>query len=275
MRQAIKDLIVDQVRSFFNDRTRGEHPVERHDDGLFGSGSVAWRVHGDATTMMIGGATALLLQMLHPAVLAGVWDHSNFRNDMHGRLRRTARFIAVTTYGSLQEAEQAIRLVREVHERVQGNLPDGAPYSANDPGLLAWVHATETWCFLEAWKRYAEPRMPRAEQDRYLVEMREVALRLGALDVPSSRGDLIAYMHGRLPDLEASDRTREVVSLLLDPPLQNPVYLPVRRMIAQAAIDLLPSWARSMHGLHASTFSRPVVYGGTVGVGGLLRWAFR
>jgi uncharacterized protein (DUF2236 family) len=275
MRQVAKDLIADQVRSFFNDRGHGDHPVERREDGLFGSGSVAWKVHGDTTTMMIGGAAALLLQMLHPAVLAGVWDHSNFRKDMHGRLRRTARFIAVTTYGSRAEAERAIQTVRDVHSRVTGNLPDGTPYSANDPALLAWVHATEAWSFLEARRRYAELSMPRREQDRYFAEMREVAVRLGAGPVPSSHGDLVAYMEGRLPELEASDRSREVVRLLLDPPVRNPAFLPLQRMIGQAAVDLLPDWARKLHGLHASTFTRPLVFGGTVGVGSLLRWAFR
>ena len=97
MQQMVKDLIVERVRSFFNDRSHGEQPVKRSHDGLFGPNSVAWKVHGDVATMMVGGVAGLLMQMLHPAVLAGVWDHSNFRQDMHGRLRRTARFIALTT----------------------------------------------------------------------------------------------------------------------------------------------------------------------------------
>lgn len=274
LRQVVKDLVADQVRTFFNDRGRGEGPVMRQEGGLFGSGSAAWKVHGDTTSMMIGGAAALLLQMLHPAVLAGVWDHSNFRSDMHGRLRRTARFIAVTTYAGRPEAERAIATVRQVHDRVKGTLSDGSSYSANDPELLTWVHATETWCFLEAWKRYAQPRMPLAEQDRYLAEMRQVALMLGAEQVPSSRRELLAYLREMRPLLEAGERTRQVVALLLDPPLQHVAYLPLQRMIAQAAIDLLPEWARQMHGLRASGLGRPVVHGGTVGLGGLLRWAF-
>lgn len=274
MQQVVKDLIVNQVRGFFNDRSRGERPVERCDDGLFGPGSVAWKVHGDVTTMMVGGVAALLMQMLHPSVLAGVWDHSGFRDDMHGRLRRTARFIAMTTYGSRVQAEQAIERVREVHRRVAGKLPDGTPYSANDPDLLAWVHVTETYCFLEAWKRYAEPAMKAAEQDRYFREMREVATRLGAHDVPASRSDAIAHMRARQHELAVSDRSREVITLLLDPGLQEMALMPLQRMTAQAAVDLLPRWARRMHGLHSSKFSRPMVHGGTAGVAGLLRWAF-
>lgn len=116
----LKTLIVRGVRDVFNDKNRGERPVQRSTNGLFGPNSVAWRVHGDVTTMMVGGVAALLLQMLHPAVLAGVWDHSGFRDDMLGRLRRTARFIALTTYGSQDEAEQVIAHVRSIHAGVKG-----------------------------------------------------------------------------------------------------------------------------------------------------------
>lgn len=274
MKRVVKDLIVDRVRSFFNDRSHGERPVKRSTDGLFGPNSVAWKVHGDVATMMVGGVAALLMQMLHPAVLAGVWDHSNFRNDMHGRLRRTARFIALTTYGSRSEAEQAIERVRMVHSNVTGTLPDGTPYSANDPALLAWVHVTETYCFLEAWKRYAEPGMPLAEQDRYFAEMREIALRMGCQSVPASYSDTITFMQDRRRELNESDRTREIVALLLKPPAQNLALMPLQRISAQAAVDLLPRWARRMHNLRSSKLGRPIVRGGTAGLASLLRWAF-
>lgn len=274
MQQVVKDLIADQVRSFFNDRSHGERPVVRSNDGLFGPGSVAWKVHGDVTTMMVGGVAALLMQMLHPAVLAGVWDHSNFREDMHGRLRRTARFIALTTYGNRSEADQAIERVKAVHRDVAGRLPDGTPYSANDPALLSWVHVTETYCFLEAWKRYAEPGMPAAEQDRYFSEMREIALRLGCRSVPGSYRETIAFMRDRRGELGVDDRTREIVRLLLNPTIENFAFKPLQRMSAQAAVDLLPRWARRMHGLNSSKLGRPIVHGGTAGLAGLLRWAF-
>src|SRR3546814_928207 len=120
--------------------------------------------------MMIGGISALLLQMLHPAALTGVLDHSSFREDMMGRLRRTARFIAVTTYGERDAAEAAIERVRAIHEDVRGHLADGTAYAASDPRLLAWVHVAEATSFLDAWIAYGEPRMTRADQDRYFAE---------------------------------------------------------------------------------------------------------
>lgn len=125
--QAAKGDIVTRVRQLFNDPDVGETPVERSPDALFASTSVIWRVHGDVTSMMVGGICALLLQMLHPAVLAGVWDHSNFRTDMIGRLRRTGRFIALTTYGDRELANAAVARVRAVHENVSGTWQTASP----------------------------------------------------------------------------------------------------------------------------------------------------
>jgi uncharacterized protein (DUF2236 family) len=275
MQQLVKDILVDRVRAVFNDRARGERPVQRREDGLFGRQAVAWRVHGDVTSMMVGGVAALLLQMLHPAVLAGVWDHSNFRHDMLGRLRRTARFIALTTYGGPDEAEAAMARVRAVHRGVHGTLPDGTPYSAGDPALLEWVHVAESVCFLDAWRRYAEPEITPADQDRYFAEVAVVARGLGAVDVPMTHSDALARLEHMRPHLRADRRTREVAHILLNHQPQNWAALPVQQLTFQAAVDLLPDWARRMHGLRPSTLTRPLVHGGTHGVAALIRWAYR
>ncbi|MET0252065.1 MAG: oxygenase MpaB family protein [Novosphingobium sp.] len=275
MQQLVRDLIVDRIRATFNDRGRGERPVQRSAEGLFGPGSAAWRVHGDLTSMMVGGVAALLMQMLHPLVLAGVWDHSAFRRDMHGRLRRTARFIALTTYGSREQAEEAIAQVRQVHARVRGTLPDGSAYSADDPALLGWVHATETLCFLDAWRRYGEPTMLGAEQDRYCAEVAQIGRALGMVEAPQSRAALLAFIEQARPQLKADERTREVAGFLLRQSSPNLATVPVQQLTFQAAIDLLPGWAREMHGLRGSSLSRPLVHVGTLGLAGAIRWAFR
>ncbi|UZK65612.1 oxygenase MpaB family protein [Sphingomonas sp. M1-B02] len=271
----LKSALIGQVRAVFNDKAKGERPVVRRDDGLFGPHSVVWRVHGDVTTMMVGGVTALLLQMLHPAVLAGVWDHSNFRTDMIGRLRRTARFIAVTTYGSRDDADAIIEKVRRVHTHVHGVLPDGRPYTAGDPDLLAWVHVTEAVSFLDAWIRYAEPGMSLADQDRYFNEFAVIGERLGGAPVPHSRAEaeaLIASMRG---ELVADARTREVARLVLDQPAPSLAVRPFQALTFQAAVDLLPDWARRMHGLPSAGLATPALRIGTRGVRNTLRWAFR
>jgi uncharacterized protein (DUF2236 family) len=224
--------------------------------------------------MMVGGVASLMLQMLHPAVLAGVWDHSNFRADMHGRLRRTARFIAVTTYGGRAEAEAMLGRVRGIHDRVRGVLPDGAPYSANDPALLAWVHVTETSSFLDAWIRYAEPRMRITDQDRYFAEMVHIAEPLGAYPVPRSRRQATELLSDMRPQLVCDSRTREVARLVLTQPAQNRMTEPLQALTMQAGIDLLPPWARRLHGLPDPAFGRPFVRAGMLGVARTLRWAF-
>jgi len=273
--RSFKGAITNRVVALFNDRARGEAPVLRRPDGIFGPKAVAWRVHGDVTAMLVGGISSLLLQMLHPAVLAGVWDHSNFRTDMHGRLRRTARFIALTTYGGREEAEAVIARVRGIHERVGGILPDGTPYAANDPALLAWVHVTETTSFLNAWRRYVEPGMSLADQDRYFAEMARVARALGAAPVPLDRAGARRLLDAYRPQLRTDARTREVRQLVLKAATADLLALGLQALGNQAAIDLLPEWARRMHGLPNPLVARPLVRAGTLGVAQAIRWAFR
>jgi uncharacterized protein (DUF2236 family) len=273
--RTIKNAIAGRVVALFNDRARGEAPVVRRPDGMFGPKAVAWRVHGDVTSMMVGGIASLLLQMLHPAVLAGVWDHSNFRTDMHGRLRRTARFIALTTYGGRDEAEKVIARVRKIHDRVGGALQDGTPYAANDPALLAWVHVTEATCFLNAWRRYVEPGMSLGDQDRYFAEIAQVARALGAAPVPSDRVEARRLIETYRPQLRTDARTREVRDLVLKAATADVLAAGVQALGNQAAIDLLPDWARRLHGLPNPVLGRPLVRAGTLGVAQTLRWAFR
>src|SRR6476469_5902352 len=163
--EQLRRRIAGAVVAFFNDQAKGQAPVARSDDALCPRGGVACRVHGDVTGMIVGGVAALLLQMLHPKALAGVWDHSDFQANMHGRLRNTARFIAVTTFGARADAEAAIARVRRIHDHVNGTLPDGTLYDANDPHLLAFVHLAGSAMFLAGYRRFVEPGMSRADRD--------------------------------------------------------------------------------------------------------------
>lgn len=270
----VRRAIASRVVGVFNDRARGERPVVRSPDSLFPEGSVVRRVHGDVTSMMIGGVSGLLLQMLHPAVLAGVWDHSNFRADMHGRLRRTARFIAMTTYGQRDEARAAIARVRRIHDQVTGVLPSGAPYRASDPALLAWVHVTETTSFLDAWRRYGQPTMPAREQDQYFAEMAQIAEALGADPVPKNRAEARAVIEAMRPRLLVDERTREVARLVLNQRAPSAAAEPAMALVMKAGVDLLPAWARQMHGFAHAPLGAPLVRAGAFGVAQTLRWAF-
>ena len=270
-----RQALIRNVRAVFNDQSRGEKPVVRSPQSMFGPGSVIWRVHGDVVTMMVGGMSALLLQMLHPAVLGGVWDHSNFREDMLGRLRRTARFISLTTYASREEAEAAMARVRTVHAQVSGTLPDGTNYSADDPQLLAWVHVSEALSFLNARIRYAEPGMPHVDQDRYFEEMSGIALALGADPVPRSRAAAEQLVERMRPQLLCDARTREIAAIVLKQRPDNLAMAAAQRVIGQAAVDLLPDWAQEMHGLRSTFVTRPFVRTSTLAMAKTLRWAFR
>ena len=146
--ESLRVKLVEQVRGVFNDTAAGERPSQPSDDALFAKDTPIRMVHADLVGMMTGGIRSLLLQMLHPHALQGVLDHSNFREDMHGRLRRTAQFIAVTTFGHRDRAHAAIQRVNAIHAKINGTLPDGTPYNAANPRTLAWVHVVEAQSFL-------------------------------------------------------------------------------------------------------------------------------
>ncbi|WP_309091050.1 oxygenase MpaB family protein [Phenylobacterium sp.] len=269
----LRHAVVLQVRRLVGGT--GDDTVERNrqDTGFFGPESACWKVHGDLAGMMVGGVAALLLQMLHPGALAGVWDHSNFRQDMTGRLKRTARFIAGTTYGDRAEAQGFIDRVRAIHARVAGTLPDGTPYAADDPALLTWVHVAEVSSFLAAYLRYVDPAFPAEAQDRYFRETAEIARRLGAVDVPQSRAEVAAYLEAVRPQLRYDERTREVSRALLSQKPASPAAAPAMAATFAAAKDLLPAWAAEMHGFRLSPPRRLAARAGVQGLGQLLRWA--
>jgi uncharacterized protein (DUF2236 family) len=245
------------------------------DPGLFGPDSVSWQVHGDFSSMLIGGISALLMQALHPLALAGVWDHSNFRQDMLGRLRRTGQFISGTTFGSRQDAEWLIDKVRTIHLRIVGTAPDGRPYAASDPDLLTWVHVAEVSSFLAAHLRYRNPQLSAADQDRYYAEIALIAERLGAREVPRSRREVADYLQRLRPELLCDERSREVLRLLLAAPAPSQLAKPFGALMMQAGIDLLPDWASAMLDITQSPLQRKLIRASVNRSAPMLRWAVR
>ncbi|MFF4056491.1 oxygenase MpaB family protein [Streptomyces sp. NPDC001668] len=230
-------------------------------------------VHGDAS-MFIGGLSALLLQSLHPLAMAAVSAHSGFRGDPWGRLQRTSTFLAVTTYGTASDAEDAVARVRGIHLGVRGTTPEGLAYHAADPHLLGWVHAAETDSFLRAHECYGARPLDAAGYDDYVADTARVAEALGVVDPPRDRKALAALLAAYQPELRATPEARAAARFLL---LHPPVPLAVRPfygVLAANAVALLPSWARSVLRLPRL----PVVEGLTVRPAGLLltqtiRWA--
>lgn len=240
------------------------------DRGLFGPDSVTWKVHADRS-MLIGGVRALLLQVLHPLAMAGVAQHSAYRTDPLGRLARTGRFVAATTYGTTPEAERAIAMVRHVHEHVRGTASDGRDYTATDPALLAWVHNVEVDSFLTAYRRYG-PGLSAADADRYVAEMAVLGRLLGAEDVPETAAELAAWIV-RAPDQSMTREARDAVRFLVLPNLPARM-LPVYGVIVAAAVDLLPIGQRLALGLWPVPLADPlVVRPAAIAILALLGWA--
>jgi uncharacterized protein (DUF2236 family) len=201
------------------------------------------RVHGDAS-MFVGGLRALLLQSLHPLAMAGVAEHSNYRDDPWGRLQRTSTFLAETTFGSAADAQRAVDRVRGIHRRVHGTAADGRSYTATDPHLLEWVHVAEADSFLRAHQRYGAAPLDRAGRDGYVADMAEIAARLGVVDPPRTERELAQRLKAFRPELHSTPAAREAARfLLLTPPLPLAARAPYGALTA-TAVAMLPLWAR-------------------------------
>ncbi|MGW4384616.1 oxygenase MpaB family protein [Kitasatospora sp. NPDC004531] len=219
------------------------------DPGLFGASSVVWRVHAHPAGMLVGGFAALMLQSLHPVAMRAVAEHSDYRTDPTGRLHRTARFVATTTLGSSTAAEAAIADVRRIHRYVRGFDATGRPYRADDPELLCWVHTAEVSCFLLGYQVFAgKRRLSGAECDAYLAEVALTGELLGADGVPGSRVEVAGYLARVRSELRAVPESLEVVALLRGFGRSRRERLAVR-VLTNAAVGLLPGWARAELGI--------------------------
>jgi uncharacterized protein (DUF2236 family) len=222
------------------------------DRGLFGPESVTWRVHA-SPAMLIGGMRALIVQAMHPLAMAGVFEHSDFRERPLHRLKVTAEYVATTTYADTATAERAGARVRAVHRHIRGTDPvTGKPYSAEDPETLLWVHCVEVHSFLAAFRAYGG-RISDADQDRYLAESARSAALVGIdpADVPASREEMREYFAHMFPALCVSAAAQEAIRFVASPPVTKELLplAPALRVSAAAAVSLVPRELRRMAGL--------------------------
>ena len=209
----------------------------------FPEGSPIQQVHADAS-MFIGGLRALMLQALHPTAMTAVAEHSGFKADMWGRLARTSRFLAVTTFGTAADAEAAVQAVRRIHDRINGTMADGSPYRASDPHLLKWVHIAELDSFLVAHQTYGQRPLDPAQRDEYVAQTALVAEKLGVVDPPRTQAELRAALAAYRPELTGTPQARDAIHfLILHPDLPVPAR-PAYLMLVAAAIGLMPIWTR-------------------------------
>jgi uncharacterized protein (DUF2236 family) len=230
------------------------------DPGLFGPGSVTWRVVREPI-LVAGGGRALLLQAANPLVAQGAIDHSTYRSDPYGRLLRTLEWVAVCAFGTTREAREICRRVNRLHGPVHGRLPrrhrtpalgPGHVYSARDPQLLRWVHACFVDTMLVAHDAFVGG-LAEKERDGFVREWNAVAALMG---LPrgggfETRAELAEYVAAEIDAGRArpGDGSREVARTVLSPPLPSVMAAPAWGLVAFAAVGLLPGRLRRDYGI--------------------------
>jgi uncharacterized protein (DUF2236 family) len=238
-------------------------PAAGVDFGLFGPGSMAWRLHKEPA-LLVGGLRALMVQALHPLAIAAVADYSDYKSDVWGRYARTTNYVVTTIYGTTRQAEALGARVREVHRPIRGvDRVTGRPYSADDPELLLWIHATLVESFLASYRRFVRP-LGVADADRYVAEMVRQALLVGlaAADVPDTEEGNQRFIDSLRPELLVTKPALDAVDTVLHPPLTR-LRRPLWWIAGQAAISLMPDHALHLLGMRrnhaAETLAEQVV----------------
>lgn len=263
--------------------------VGRHDDpeiyggtpgdpGLIGPGSVSWTIHADLASVAIAGVPAIVLELLHPSVLAGVQDASRYRDEPFRRARSTLGYVLATTFGTTEAATRTIERVKRMHGRIEGTRPDGTPYRALEPELLAWVHTSIPWMILRAFERYHRPLSP-SERDRYLAEQAIIGRMAGAAPVPTSTEELAEFVAGMRPALAVNEQTLEFFDFLMTSPFAPKLPAAADRafhlLLLHAGMSLAPRWARELTGFRHPSLVRRAVLDPYLHLDArMLRWAF-
>jgi uncharacterized protein (DUF2236 family) len=235
------------------------------DRGFFGPDSMAWKVHANPIALAVGGVAAVILELAEPRVRTGVWEHSTFRTDPLSRMQRTGEATMITTYGPTAAAQARVDMVTRMHSRVAGVTPEGHAYAAMDPELLTWVHLTAAWGFLNAYRRYVEPGMNAADQDRYYAEGARLGRAFGAVDPPGSVAEVEVWFARMRPKLVPHVIIGEFLQIVSTTSPLGLAGRALQPLVVQASIDLLPADLVAKLALPASSVrlaaARPVLRG--------------
>ena len=229
------------------------------DPGLAGGpGSISWEINGDLASVSAAGLGAILMEVLHPSVMAGVYEQSSYRTQPLRRAQNTLGYVLRTTFGSTEAATSVIERVKKIHGRVSGTRPDGVAYRALDPELIGWVHTCIPWAVMEAFHTYRRP-LTTEERDRYLTEQAVIGRMGGAEWVPETMAELDEYVERMRPLMGVNEQTREFIAFLVGDVEGDMHATPrqqlERRMGLAASMSLMPRWARQLTG----TYQPPVV----------------
>jgi uncharacterized protein (DUF2236 family) len=241
----------------------GARPAGPRDTGLFGPGSVTWRIASEPV-MWIAGLRAMYLQALHPRVMIGTWQNTALARpeEAWGRFTRTVKFVRVRTFGTMAEVERAGARLRKVHAQLRGVDQDGREFRLDEPELLLWVHCCEIGSYAEIARRSGVP-VTAAELDTFVDEQRRGAAVVG-LDpaiVPASISAMDDYFDRARPSLRVTPEARQAMRASFTPKMP-PAFLPLRLMVPPLNVlgfATLPPWARRLYGTPGLSVTEPAV----------------
>lgn len=216
---------------------------------LVSADSVSWCIFKNPVALFIGGISAVLLELAHPSVRSGVWEHTNFRTCPRQRIQRTGFAAMVTVYAPRSRAETMIAAVGARHREIRGVTPSGVPYRADDPELLTWVHATAAYGFLEAYHAFVSP-LADLQRNAFYAEGKTSARLYGANNAPLSDAECKALCENTLPALEPSDIVHEFLSIMAKTPLLPSPLSTLQPFLLNAAVHLVPEPVRDLLGLN-------------------------
>ncbi|HXZ66444.1 MAG TPA: oxygenase MpaB family protein [Streptosporangiaceae bacterium] len=237
--------------------------VSSGDTGLFGPGSVTWRIASEPV-MWIAGLRAMYLQALHPRVMLGTWQNTALArpDEAWGRFTRTVKFVRVRTFGTTAEVERAGARLRKIHASLRGTDTDGRDFRLDEPELLLWVHCCEIGSYAEIARRSGVHVRP-DELDAFIDEQRRSAAVVG-LDpatVPRSMAGLAAYFDRMRPSLRVTPEARQAMRASFTPKVP-PALLPLRLLVPPLNVlgyATLPAWARRLYGTPGLALTEPAV----------------
>lgn len=224
------------------------------DPGLVGGPeSISWEINGDLASIGIAGTAAIIMEVLHPSVMAGVFQQSTYATEPLRRAQNTLGYVLRTTFGNTEAATAVIEHVKHIHGQINGTRPDGIEYRALDPELIAWVHTCIPWAIMEAFDRYRRP-LTTEERDRYLAEQAPVGRMGGAEWVPETMAELEDYVERMRPLMSMNEQTRQFIDFLAgdsDGPFRGSAREQLERRLGIAgSMSLMPTWARHLTGTY-------------------------
>jgi uncharacterized protein (DUF2236 family) len=224
------------------------------DPGLAGGpDSISWEINGDIASVSAAGMAAIIMEVLHPSVMAGVFEQSTYDTEPLRRAQNTLGYVLRTTFGNTEAATSVILRVKNIHGHINGVRPDGVEYRALDPELIAWVHTCIPWAIMEAFDRYCRP-LTVEERNRYLAEQAPIGRLGGAEWVPETMAELEDYVERMRPLMSVNEQTRRFIDFLAgdsDGPFRcTPRQQLERRLGISASMSLMPTWARHLTGTY-------------------------